>query len=150
MRLTPIGIGEAPTLLALMQLMQLDDPWSVPFDEPRALAAVELLLQNPNYGLAWFIEHEDDCIGYIALSFDFSLEYGGRNAWIDEFFILPEFRSRGLGAQALQLFEQEARNAGATAIHLGVNLGNPAEHLYERCGYEGHSRYWMTKFLPEE
>ncbi|ABF43095.1 GCN5-related N-acetyltransferase [Candidatus Koribacter versatilis Ellin345] len=147
MRLEPLSIAAAPALLAMMRLMQIDDPWSVPFDEARALAAVELMLRNPNFGLAWFLEHDGRHIGYIVLSWDYSLEYGGRNAWVDEFFIFSEFRGKGFGAQALELFEQEALAAGATAIHLGVNPGNPAEHLYRRSGFVGHQRYLMTKFL---
>ncbi len=147
MDLNPIALPDASALLAMMRLMQRDDPWSAPFNDARALAAVELLLRNPQYGLAWFVEHAGQRIGYMILSFDFSLEYGGRNAWVDEFFILPEFRGDGLGAQALDLFEAEARKAGALAIHLEVNEGNRAIHLYRRQGYEEHRRSLMTKFL---
>ena len=32
---------------------------------------------------------------------DFSLEYGGSNAWIDELFVQREFRSGGIGSRAL-------------------------------------------------
>ena len=147
MRLKPITPADAPALLALMCLLQDDDPWSVPFDAARVLQTIEMLLRNPQLGLAWFIEYEDEEIGYIILSFDFSLEYGGRNAWVDEFFILPEFRNRGLGEHTLAMFEEEAREAGAVAIHLEVNEGNRAIALYRRRGFEEHHRFLMTKFL---
>jgi len=134
-------------LVRLMRAMQLDDPWSIPFEEGRALAAVEMLLRNPEYGRSWFVEEDGRTIGYIILSFDFSLEYGGRNAWVDEFFIEQESRGKGIGAQVLEFFEQEARKAGATAIHLEVNEGNRAIKLYRRRGFEDHHRYLMTKWL---
>jgi len=142
-----IQLEDVAALLVMMRAMQADDPWSVPFVESRTREAVELMLRNPSYGQGWFIEHDGRCVGYIILSFDFSLEYGGRNAWVDEFFIERESRGQGLGAQALEFFEQTAREAGATAIHLEVNEGNRAIELYRRRGFEDHHRYLMTKWL---
>jgi GNAT superfamily N-acetyltransferase len=144
-----IHLEEVDALLVMMRAMQADDPWSVPFVEFRARAAVELMLSNPSYGQGWFIEDDGRRVGYIILSFDFSLEYGGRNAWVDEFFIERESRSQGLGAQALEFFERAAIEAGATAIHLEVNEGNRAIELYRRRGFEDHHRYLMTKWLAK-
>ena len=147
MQMKPIVPGDADALLALMRRYQEDDPWSIPFEEKNARKVVDLLLLNPTYGLGWFVEDESQRIGYIILSFDFSLEFGGRNAWVDEFFILKEHRGRGVGARVLEFFEHAAREAGATAIHLGVTEGNRAAELYRRRGFEGHHRYMMTKLL---
>jgi GNAT superfamily N-acetyltransferase len=142
-----IQLEDVCALLVMMRAMQADDPWSVPFVESRAREAVELMLRNPSYGQGWFIEDEGRRVGYIILSFDYSLEYGGRNAWVDEFFIERESRGHGLGAHALEFFEQAAHEAGATAIHLEVNEGNRAIGLYRRRGFEDHHRYLMTKRL---
>jgi diamine N-acetyltransferase len=147
MEATPVSRDEIQTLLALMRALQDDDPWSVPFEDARAKEAVQLLLANESYGRIWFIRDAGRIVGYIVMSFDYSLEYGGRNAWVDEFFIEKESRGKGLGAQALDFFEQQARQAGATAIHLEVNHGNKAIDLYRRRGFTDHHRYLMTKLL---
>jgi len=148
MEATLPGPDDVSTLLDLMRALQQEDPWSVPFEEERAERAVLLLLANESYGRIWLIHHAGRVAGYIVMSFDYSLEYGGRNAWVDEFFIEKEFRGQGLGAQVLGFFEQQARQAGATAIHLEVNQGNKAIDLYRRRGFTDHHRYLMTKLLP--
>jgi GNAT superfamily N-acetyltransferase len=130
-----------------MQAMQLDDPWSIPFKADAVACTLELFLRNPSYGQGWFVERDRRIIGYIIMSFDFSLEYGGRNVWVDEFFIERQSRGRGFGAQVLEFFEQAARDAGATAIHLGVSEGNRAIELYRRCGFHDHRPNLMIKLL---
>jgi GNAT superfamily N-acetyltransferase len=147
MQMQTINPEDTSVLVAMMAAMQEDDPWSVPFEPARAREAVEELLQNPMYGRAWFVEEDGRRIGYIVMSFDYSLEFGGRNAWVDEFFIEKESRGRGIGAQVLNLFEQVAREAGAMAIHLGVSRGNRAIDLYRRQGFREHQGRFLTKFL---
>lgn len=134
-------------LLALMRLLQADDPWSVPFEEAAVRPVVRHLLANPAVGLAYLVCDGDETMGYIVLCFDYSLEYGGKGAWVDEFFVKREFRGRGIGSDVLQLAEDEARKARATVLHLEVNHGNPALELYRRHGFEDHARYLMTKWL---
>jgi GNAT superfamily N-acetyltransferase len=127
--------------------MQDDDPWSVPFQYERVLRDVHALIENPHYGLAFFICDGEEAIGYILLCFDYSLEYGGKGAWIDEFFIDKAHRGRGLGTDALRFAENAARQAGAQVLHLEVNRGNPAIDLYRRHGFEDHDRYLMSKSI---
>ncbi len=147
MHMRPVAPSEASELLALMSAMQMDDGWQVPFDRDAAHEAVEGLLQNPTYGLAWFIEVDAHPVGYIVMSFDYSLEFGGRNAWIDEFFIQPDARGRGLGAKVLEFFDHAAREAGARAVHLGVSPGNRAINLYRRHGFRDNHGRILTKML---
>ena len=142
-----VGLEGLADLIALMRAMQEDDPWSVPFEEDRVRESVRNLLMNPGFGQAWFVREDQRNIGYIVMAFDYSLEYGGRNAWVDEFYIEKSSRGKGIGAQVLDFFEQAAREAGATAIHLEVNQGNKAIDLYRRRGFEDHHRYLMTKWL---
>jgi GNAT superfamily N-acetyltransferase len=113
-------------LLQLMLGLQQDDPWSVPFREEVVRESLRELLINPSVGRVFLICDADSCVGYVVLSFDFSLEYGGRNAWIDELFIRPELRGKGIGSKALDFAVQVARECGAKVLHLEVNRGNPA------------------------
>ena len=80
-------------LLQLMLGLQQDDPWSVPLREEIVRESLRELLVNPSVGRVYLICDADSCVGYVGLSFDFSLEYSGRNAWIDELFIRPELLS---------------------------------------------------------
>lgn len=134
-------------LVALMREMQLDDPWSCEFTEQGARAALETLLRHGALGRAWMICLDADVVGYIVLTFDYSLEYRGKCAWVDEFFIRKKHRGAGLGSQALQIFFNKAREFGASTVHLGVHRTNPAMNLYRRAGFEAHDSYLMTKWL---
>jgi GNAT superfamily N-acetyltransferase len=134
-------------LIAMMKELQVDDPWSCAFDEPTTSKATEQLLGDPNLGRVWFIVADRKTIGYIVMAFDYSLEYRGRGAWVDEFFVRRSHRGLGIGPQALEFFATQAKELGVTAVHLEVNHGNPAIDLYRRLGFEGHQRYLMTKWI---
>jgi GNAT superfamily N-acetyltransferase len=134
-------------LLKFMQALQLDDPWSVPFNPVLVRNTLRQLLEDSTLGRVWIISDGAEAIGYIVMSFDFSLEYGGRNAWIDEIFVQRSRRGKKIGTQALEFFAEQARVLGVTAIHLEVNRGNPALELYRRMGYRDHERYLMTQLL---
>jgi GNAT superfamily N-acetyltransferase len=134
-------------LLQLMRGLQQDDPWSVPFCEEQVRQTVEELLLNPSRGRVYLISDAAAPIGYFVLAFDFSLEYGGVNAWIDEFFVRPELRGKGIGSQTLEFATRAAREHGAKVLHLEVNRGNRALHLYRRHGFEDHDRYLLSKWL---
>jgi len=136
-------------LIALMREMQADDPWSCEFTDEGARDAAQNLVKNPSLGRIWMICLGGEVVGYIVLSFDYSLEYGGKCGWVDEFFVRREHRGKGLGSQALQFFADRARELGARTAHLGVRRGNPAIELYRRAGFREHDACVMTKWLTD-
>lgn len=141
---------DLPELVAMMQELQTDDPWSCRFDEQLARRAMDELLRSPALGRVWSIAQDAQTVGYIVMAFDYSLEYRGKGAWVDEFFVRATHRGRGIGTQALEFFASQARQLGATVVHLEVNRGNPAIELYRRMGFEDHERYLMTKWISDK
>lgn len=134
-------------LLLLMRRMQADDPWSQPFDESSVRHNLRELLDNSSYGLVYLACNEKSPIGYLVICFDYSLEYRGRGAWVDELFVQPTFRGQGIGTHFLDLAESASREHGAQFLHLEVSHGNKALELYRRRGFVDHRRYLMTKSL---
>jgi diamine N-acetyltransferase len=72
------------------------------FDAPIARQVMQQIVEDDSLGRVWLIDYAGVVIGYVVLTFGFSLEYRGRDAFIDELFLLDAYRGQGLGAQILQ------------------------------------------------
>ncbi len=119
-----------------------------PFVAADTREAVRRLIRDDNLGRLWSILDQDRVIGYLAVTLGFSLEYRGRDAFIDELFVMEEARGKGLGREAMEIAEDYCRARGVKALHLEVERHREAAYkLYRQTGFEGHDRYLMTKFL---
>ena len=143
----PAVVSDLDALIEMMGRMQRDDPWAEPFDEARVRENVCELLADSRYGLIYLGLDEQTSVGYLVICFDYSLEYRGKGAWIDELFVEPAHRGKGIGTQLLDLAESACREHGAQFLHLEVNHGNFAIELYRRLGFVDHERYLMSKSL---
>jgi ribosomal protein S18 acetylase RimI-like enzyme len=75
-------------------------------------------------------------------------QQGRRFFWVWDVFVAEEHRGRGVGRQAMELAEQEARRQGLSRIELNVFGGNDAARsLYRSVGYE-EVAIQMGKELP--
>ena len=138
--------ADAELLLGMMREYYAFDDHA--WDEPRARTALLAFLREPSFGRTWLICDPDDPVRYILLTIGYSLEYLGRDAFIDEFFLLPPYRGRGWGRAALNFVEDAARAAGVRAIHLEVvRANNTAKEVYLRSGYVDHARHLMSKWI---
>ena len=136
-----------PVLLRLMRNLA-EHPPAIAFDEGEVRRALKRFLAHPEFGRCWLICRGQRIAGYVVLTFGYSFEYRGRDAFVDELYVQPEFRRKGLGRRALKFLEQRARSFGANAVHLEVDRGNRAAiGLYRRAGYTDHRRHLMTKWL---
>jgi GNAT superfamily N-acetyltransferase len=139
--------ADIDSLLRLMSHMQNDDPWEQPFSELNVRKNLTELFQNSHYGVIYVACDQQVPIAYLVVCFDFSLEYRGKGAWVDELFVEPTHRGQGIGTQLLDLAEFASREHGAQFLHLEVNHGNRAIKLYRRRDFVDHNRYLMTKQL---
>lgn len=137
------------TLLAMMRELYVIE--GSEFDDRRQRPALVRLLGDEMLGRAYLIRDGDRTAGYVFLTFDYGLEYGGREVWIDELFVREGSRGRGFGAAALRFVEEVCRSWGVRAIHLGVARTNPkALDFYLKNGFGEPERYMLTKVLPGE
>ncbi len=106
------------------------------------------LLAHPKYGSVFLIKQSNEFIGYAILCFGFSLEYGGRDAFIDEFFIRKESRNKKIGSEVLDYICKYARTTGIKALHLEVKEKHKnAEHFYERNGFNSNKNKRFISIL---
>jgi GNAT superfamily N-acetyltransferase len=118
----------------------------IPLDEAAAYKALEQLLQGDPLGRAWLIYGDDKPVGYVVLTLGFSLEYHGRDAFIDEIYIGEAYRGRGIGTKIFTLVEAEARALGVQALHLEVERNNhKARSFYGKIGFKDNDRLLLSK-----
>ena len=105
-------------------------------------SAIHTLITNHTLGGIWLIHHENEQVGYLALCKGYSIEFGGSDAFIDEFYIRPEFRGKGLGKHVLDLIKNEAKKLGVQALHLEVARDNiPTQKLYSTAKFQLREKY---------
>ena len=119
-----------------------------PFLEQPAEKALRHLLDEPDRGRVWLIERGGEPAGYLVLTWGFSLEFHGPDAFIDELYVAPRHRGVGLGREAVELAEGTCRAHGVGALHLEVETDNQRAHeLYRRSGFAERGLRLMTKRL---
>lgn len=141
--LDPVGKG---TALDLVRAYYAEDGHD--FNADVAARGLDLILAGGSAGHFWFIRSGGAIAGYVCLCEGFSLETGGGDFYLDELYVIPEFRNRGIGRAAIAFVETEARRLGARRICLEVQDGNGrAGNLYEALGYRHHARGLMSRSL---
>jgi ribosomal protein S18 acetylase RimI-like enzyme len=138
------GRGELERLLPLVERFTATQGY--PFDAAGSRAALAELLAHPELGRAYRIVSGAETVGYAVLCFGWSIEWGGRDAFVDELYLEPVWRGRGLGRAALRALAEEAQAAGVRALHLEVEAGNEAgRSLYRSEGFEGKDRSMLSR-----
>lgn len=113
-------------------------------DETTRREALLPLLQGAPHGAVWLIGLRRAPVGYIALSFGWSIELGGMDGFIDEFFIRENVRGRGMGTEVLMQLLPQLGQSGLKALHLKVNPENEtALRLYQRRGFRLRDGYHL-------
>ena len=145
-RAVPLSAARMDDALLLMREFYAEE--ALEYRDSRARGALEGLLAEPARGGFHFLEADGRMAGYFVLTMGYSLEFGGRFALLDEFYVRPELRGAGLGTWALERIAEEAARRGAGALRLEVDRVNTrARTLYERSGFVAHERDLMTKRL---
>jgi ribosomal protein S18 acetylase RimI-like enzyme len=138
--------SDADALVGMMRDFNAHE--RIAFDEAEVRAVLAQLFADDSYGLACLILLGGEVAGYFVLAFGFSVEFRGRDAFVDELFVKDDYRGRGLGGAAVRFAEELCRGRGVRALHLEVERENTrAQSVYRRAGFKDHDRYLLTKWL---
>ncbi|MGR3616523.1 MAG: GNAT family N-acetyltransferase [Paracoccaceae bacterium] len=112
-------------------------------------AGIEPLLNGSPYGVIYLIGPTRAPVGYIAITFGWSLEFGGMDGFVDELFIRPAVRGRGVASEVLTELPKALAQAGLKALHLEVDREDEAaQRLYLRSRFKPRDHnILMTKQL---
>ncbi|MEP4035915.1 GNAT family N-acetyltransferase [Pseudophaeobacter sp.] len=134
-------------LLTLVEAFHAEAGLEISPEQRRA--GIEPLLEGIPYGAVYIIGPTRAPIGYIVVTFGWSVEFGGMDGFVDEIYIRPPVRGRGLASEVLIELPKTLAQAGIKALHLEVDRDNaPAQRLYQRTRFQPRDRYMlMTKLL---
>lgn len=142
----PTQLSDVDDLLTLVREYYEYDGHS--FDRVRVRMALENLIRHPEWGRVWFICREPHIIGYVVLTLGYSIEYLGRDAFVDEIYIRESDRGQGIGRATFQFLESVCRSWEVNALHLEVEHANlNAQAVYRKLGFTDQNRYLMTRKL---
>ncbi|MDH4222709.1 MAG: GNAT family N-acetyltransferase [candidate division Zixibacteria bacterium] len=137
---------DIPNVLGLIKAYYSEFGYS--FNGKTMRRSLEELIEYPSLGCLFLIKQDETALGYMLVTFGFSLEYHGRDAFLDEIFILPAWRSRGLGRKSIEYALEFCRNSGVKAVHLEVKNDNASVfELYRSLGFVKHDGILASRRL---
>lgn len=135
-------IDNLPQILPLVQAYHAFE--AINMTDAHRKQAVSNLLSNQSLGDIWHISLDNQSAGYLALTFGYSIEFGGKDAFIDEFYIRPQFRGQGLGTQALRFIKTATKSHNICALHLEVARDNQrAQRFYTQAQFQARQQYML-------
>lgn len=131
--------GDLERLLPMVAAMHGEQ--GTPQDEDGRRAALAPLLEGSPHGAVYLMGPRGAPIGYLVVTFGWSVAYGGLDAVIDEIYVRRAVRGRGIAADALDALARALRDAGLVALHLEVDRENDAAlRLYTRARFAPRER----------
>lgn len=145
--LTLAGPDHLDKLLSLVEAFHTEADMTSTAEKRHA--GLEPLLNGNPYGCVYLIGPPRAPIGYMVITFTWSIEYGGLDGTIDELYTRPGVRGRGIAHEALVALPNALSAGGLRTIHLEVDRTNTnALKLYRRAGFILNENYMcMTKHL---
>ena len=104
------------------------------------------MMRSDVYVQGYMLVCDGNNVGYCVTMKTYSVEAGSITIWIDELFVLEEYRSKGLGRERFKYIEENG-DKKLRRIRLEVELENGrAISLYKKMGFEPapYDGMWKT------
>lgn len=120
-------------VLGMMRAFYASDAvWSNGSDEIFA-ADVDACLSDSPYIEGYVFEGESGLQGYAMVAKSFSTEFGKPCMWLEDIYVAPAYRDRGIGSAFMSYIQAKYPDA---IFRLEVEPENErAVHVYEKCGF---------------
>jgi ribosomal protein S18 acetylase RimI-like enzyme len=143
----PVSAGDAEILLCLARTFHSED--GHPLDKSGEKALLQIIAGEP-LARAWLLRRNGAALGYVIITIGYSVEYGGRDGFIDDFYLAPDARGEGLAARFLDFALAQAALLGIRTLHLEAATGNErATRLYRRAGFAESGRALLRRRLAD-
>ena len=133
-RVRAAQISDTPSLAALMLEVYAEAGFELKHEA--AQQTFERLIRSPQLGAIWLLESDSMLAGFVVLTVMYAMEYGGQRGFVDDFFVRPTFRRRGLGAAALAVVKAHCLATDVRALFVQTGPFNDvAQRVYRRAGF---------------
>jgi len=110
------------------------------------LAILKSSLKNPDYEL-WIAEVNGEIVGFIDLWVIHDFCHGGKLGYIQNLYVVPKYRRRGVGSKLLQKIMERAKRGKVLEIHVVTEFNNEAAiWLYKKHGLTKESLQLEREF----
>jgi ribosomal protein S18 acetylase RimI-like enzyme len=131
------------SIVSMCMALNAEDPGPAPVPPCQVRRTLAKLREEPYRGRALMCEVNGHPAGYALLISFWSNELGGEVCNIDELFVAPAYRGRGLATDLFAVLiggEQSLWPEKPVALALEVSPANEsARALYERLGFHGNN-----------
>jgi GNAT superfamily N-acetyltransferase len=111
-----------------------------------------MVMADPRYGFMLVAGADDGrVVGVAYASTILRLEHGGVSGWLEELYVLPEYRGTGIGSRLLGEVIVQARKLGWRALDLEVDdVHQRVIPFYVRHHFRAHSRARFYRPLGDD
>lgn len=120
--------------------LNAEEPGDTPVPPESVYKTLQVLREEPARGKSVVAEIDGRVVGYALLISFWSNELGGEVCVVDELYVIPTFRRRGLAKQLLESLRDRCELWQATAVAIGLEVSptnTAARRLFMRGGFVG-------------
>ena len=93
-------------------------------------------------------EEEGKIIGFVSLTYNFSTFNAAYEATVDDIYVIPAARGKGIGKAMLERATEDAQDKAACRISILVRIEDTeARHLFEKMNFVKFERLYYRKSL---
>jgi ribosomal protein S18 acetylase RimI-like enzyme len=120
-RATPDDVG---ALLELMEDFYAESGFAL--DHQTTAPALQTLLDSPSLGCIWLACLDGTAVGHAVFTVRFAMEHEGLSGCIDDLYVMPRFRRKGVARALLAALVAECRERSCKAFQVEVTPDNAA------------------------
>ena len=119
--------------------------------EEKLVKVLERVLSDKRNGFILSARSRGNIVGVAYVAIILSAEHCGKVGWLEELYVMPEYRFQGIGAALLNAVLERARKLGLVATDLEVDAAHRrAETLYRRFGFRPLDRSRWVRTLEQD
>lgn len=141
--INPATKDHIPQLIKMMEEAHAEAGFNV--EREVAEKAFRKLLDHPRLGRAWITFSCEQPVGYVVLTYRFSMESGGVDGHIEDIFVRENERRNGVGSKLLEKAIKQSQEDGLNAIHVETGSDDlRAIEFYRKQNLLNRGRTFLT------